>query len=126
MRKVTRDDSGAVLRLHRPGAFRGSGVVSFSRGELSVILSTYSRMVAAGHWRDYRIACLNRSAVFSIFRRAAEFPIYRIVKRHGRGGAGTAYSVIGLDGRVLRRGENLRQVVLFFERNLIGLADQGR
>ena len=52
--------------------------VSFDRRELGAILSLYGRFVAAGHWRDYGISCLRERAVFSIFRRAAENPLYLI------------------------------------------------
>lgn len=35
-------------------------------------------MVAAGEWRDYGMSFLREVAVFSVFRRAAEHPLYRI------------------------------------------------
>jgi hypothetical protein len=54
--------------------------VTFSRRELDRILSLYGRKVAAGEWRDYAIDFLKDRAVFSVFRRASEFPIYRIEK----------------------------------------------
>ena len=53
-------------------------VISFDRKELAVILSIYGKMVAAGEWRDYGISALYDVAVFSIFRRTAENPLYRI------------------------------------------------
>ena len=56
-------------------------VISFDRKELAIILSIYGKMVAAGEWRDYGISALNDVAVFSIFRRTAENPLYRIEKR---------------------------------------------
>ena len=55
--------------------------IHFHRTELSPIISLYGRMVAAGEWRDYGISSLNEVAIFSIFRRAAEHPIYTIEKR---------------------------------------------
>ena len=58
-----------------------SNVVSFQKPELTIILSLYGRMVASGEWRDYGISSLKEVAVFSIFRRTAEHPIYRIEKR---------------------------------------------
>ena len=50
------------------------GVVFFERRELDQLMRLYGRMVAAGEWRDYGIAGLSESAVFSIFRHAAEAP----------------------------------------------------
>src|SRR5258708_32012733 len=56
------------------------GKVTFSRRELNGILRLYGRMVAAGEWRDYAIDFLRDRAVFSVFRRTSEVPIYRIEK----------------------------------------------
>ena len=58
-----------------------SNLVSFQKPELTIILSLYGRMVAAGEWRDYGISSLKEVAIFSIFRRTAENPIYKIEKR---------------------------------------------
>lgn len=71
-----------------PSAWRGgemrapapAGKVTFNRRELDRILSLYGRKVAAGEWRDYAIDFLKDRAVFSVFRRTTEFPIYRIEK----------------------------------------------
>jgi hypothetical protein len=93
--------------------------VSFHRTELSVILSLYGRFVAAGEWRDYGISCLKEVAVFSIFRRTAEHPMYRIEKRPKLRGKQGLYAVIGMDGQVLRRGGDLRTVLRVLERKLI-------
>jgi hypothetical protein len=93
--------------------------VAFHRTELSVILSVYGRMVAAGEWRDYGISCLREVAVFSIFRRTAEFPLYRIEKRPKLRTKQGLYAVIGADGQVLRRGHELKSVLRVLERKLI-------
>ena len=93
--------------------------VSFHRTELSVILSLYGRMVAAGEWRDYGISCLREVAVFSVFRRTAEIPLYRIEKRPKLRMRQGQYAVLGMDGQILRRGSNLKTVLRVFERKLI-------
>lgn len=93
--------------------------VAFQRDELGVILSLYGRMVAAGEWRDYGISCLREVAVFSIFRRTAEQPLYRIEKRPRLRERQGQYAVIGLDGRILKRGHDLRTVLRVLERKLI-------
>jgi Protein of unknown function (DUF2794) len=92
--------------------------VSFHRAELSVILGLYGRMVAAGHWRDYGISMLREVAVFAVFRHTAEHPVYRIEKRPLTARQGQ-YAVIGMDGRVLRRGPDLRAVLRVLETKLI-------
>jgi len=93
--------------------------VAFHRTELSVILSLYGRMVAAGEWRDYGISCLRDVAVFSVFRRTAENPLYRIEKRPKLRGRQGIYAVIGMDGQILRRGHDLKTVLRVLERKLI-------
>ena len=97
--------------------------VAFHRTELGVILGLYGRMVAAGEWRDYGISCLRDVAVFSIFRRTAEHPIYRIEKRPRLSGRQGQYAVIGMDGRILKRGQDLRTVLRVLERKLIRSVD---
>ena len=91
----------------------------WTRQELGQILPIYGRMVAAGEWRDYAIDHLRDRAVFSIFRRASERPIYRVEKTRKTAARQGAYSVIGMDGRILRRGHDLRQVLRVLERKLI-------
>ncbi len=86
-------------------------VVAFDRLELQAIMGLYGRMVAAGEWRDYAMDFLKDKAVFSIFRRSSEMPIYRIVKdpelRHRQG----MYSVHAPGGLIMRRGQELAQVL---------------
>ena len=89
----------------------GSAPVAFHRTELSAILALYGRMVAAGEWRDYGISHLKEVAVFSIFRRTAENPLFRIEKRPALRNKQGQYAVIGAEGQVLRRGHDLEQVL---------------
>lgn len=99
--------------------FQPPEAVAFHRTELSVILSLYGRFVAAGEWRDYAINSLREVAVFSVFRRTAEQPLYRIEKRPKMAAKQGIYAVIGMDGRILRRGHDLRTVLRVLERKLI-------
>ena len=93
--------------------------VAFHRSELSVILGLYGRAVAAGLWRDYGISMLRDAAVFSIFRHSAEHALYRIEKRPRLAGRQGQYAVIAMDGRILRRGSDLAQVLRVLERKLV-------
>lgn len=97
--------------------------VAFHRTELGVILSLYGRMVAAGEWRDYGISSLREVAVFSVFRRTAENPLYRIEKRPNLRNRQGQYAVIGMEGQVLKRGSDLRAVLRVLERKLIRTVD---
>ena len=77
------------------------------------------RMVAAGEWRDYAIAAMRDLAVFAVFRRTAETPLYRIEKRPRLRAAQGEYAVIGMDGRILKRGHDLPAVLRVLEKKLI-------
>lgn len=109
-----------------PSAWRGGELrapvpaseVKFSRRELDRILSLYGRMVAAGEWRDYAIDFLKDRAVFSIFRRSSEVPIYRIEKNPRFGRRQGAYSVISATGHILRRGHEIDRVLSVLDRSL--------
>ena len=91
--------------------------VMFDRSELNHILGIYGRMVAAGEWRDYALDFLEDAAVFSIFRHAAEIPLFRVEKRP-RAKQGQ-YSVIAAGGMILKRGHELSQVLKIFDKKLL-------
>lgn len=93
--------------------------VAFQRGELSIVLGLYGRMVAAGIWRDYAISMLRDVAVFSVFRHTAEHALYRIEKRPRLAQKQGQYSVIGMDGRILKRGHDLAVVLRVLDKALI-------
>ena len=97
--------------------------VSFDRQELGLILGLYGRMVAMGEWRDYGISTLREMAVFAIFRRTAENPLYRIEKRPKLRARQGMYGLVGMDGQVLRRGHDLAAVLKVLERKLIRSVD---
>ena len=85
--------------------------VTFDRRELNRILGLYGRMVAAGEWRDYAIDFLKDRAVFSVFRRSSEVPIYRIEKDLRLARKQGAYSVVSATGLIMRRGHELDRVL---------------
>lgn len=97
--------------------------IAFDRKELGVIMGLYGRMVATGEWRDYGMSFLKDVAVFAIFRRTAEHPIYRIEKRPKLRGKQGMYAVISMDGQILKRGQDLRQVLRVLERKMIRAID---
>src|SRR5579885_2547598 len=92
--------------------------VTFNRLELHRILNLYGRMVADGEWRDYAIDFLKDRAVFSVFRRASEIPIYRIEKNPKLARRQGAYSVISATGHILRRSHELDRVLGALDRSL--------
>jgi hypothetical protein len=99
------------------------GVVFFDRRELDQLLRVYGRMVAAGEWRDYAIDGLKESAVFSVFRHAAETPIYKVEKRPALARRQGAWAVIGQGGQILKRGHDLGQVLKWFDKGRFSVVD---
>src|ERR1700747_3080702 len=95
-----------------------AGGVRVNRRELDRILGLYGRMVAAGEWRDYAIDFLKDRAVFSVFRRASEIPIYRIEKDPRLARKPGAYTIVSATGLILRRGHELDRVLLVIDRKL--------
>ena len=93
--------------------------VVFDRLELGAILGLYGRMVAAGEWRDYAMSFLRDCAIFSVFRHAAETPLYRIEKHPRLRTRQGMYALVGMDGQILRRGHDLATVLRVLERRLI-------
>jgi hypothetical protein len=84
---------------------------TFDRRELNEILQVYGRKVADGEWRDYAIDHLREEAVFSIYRRSSEVPLYRIVKEPRLARRQGAYAVVAATGRILKRGHALGSVL---------------
>ncbi len=94
----------------------GLPCTSFSRHELSAIFSLYGAKVAEGEWRDYSIDFLKDRAVFSVFRRSAEWPLYRIEKNPKQNRRQGAYSVVAMTGLILKRGHDLAKVLRVLDR----------
>lgn len=92
--------------------------VTFHRKELDSILWIYGRMVGEGEWRDYAIDHLKDKAIFSVFKRSGELPLYRIEKDPKLAAKQGTYSVIHASGRVLKRGHELAQVLRIFDKKL--------
>jgi hypothetical protein len=99
--------------------------VRYDRRELNQILNIYGRMVSAGEWRDYAIDFGDDAAVFSIFRRSSEMPLYRIEKRPELRNRQGMYAVIDAGGRILKRGHELDTVLRVFDRKLLKALSAG-
>jgi len=102
---------------HYDGVHRRGGI-AFNREELSQILNVYGRKVASGEWRDYAIDILREKAVFSVFRRTTEVPLYRIEKAPKLARRQGAYSVIAATGLILKRGHDLARVLRALDKGL--------
>lgn len=85
--------------------------VAFDRKELQAILGFYGMKVAEGEWRDYAMDFGRDKAVFSVFRRSSEVPLYRIVKDPALARKQGMYSVVTQTGLILKRGHELAAVL---------------
>jgi hypothetical protein len=90
--------------------------IMWDRQELSEILRVYGRFVAMGEWKDYAIDGLGTNAVFSIFRRTSEVPMFAVVKTPADAQRQGMYKVVAVDGQVLKRGHELQQVLRVFDK----------
>src|SRR4051794_36325943 len=89
--------------------------IFFERPELNHIFSMYGRKVSQGEWRDYAVDALPDCALFSVYRRSSEAPLFQIEKRPSNARRQGAFTVRAADGRVLRRGHDLSRVLALFE-----------
>jgi len=93
-----------------------AATIFFERRELERLLRLYGQRVAAGDWRDYGIGGGADAAVFTVFRRSGESPLYRIEKRPALARRQGAWAVLNQSGHVLKRGHELEQVLKVFEK----------
>ena len=112
-----------IIPFGVPASKRVEMPVMFSRLELGLIFNIYARMVGAGEWKDYALDSLGDSAVFSVFRRASEYPLYRIEKQPKLARKQGAFSVVNANGFVLKRGHDLAQVLRVFDKPLKLVSD---
>jgi hypothetical protein len=101
----------------------GPAATTFTRQELNEILRVYGRKVVEGEWRDYAIDQLRERAVFSVFRRSSEYPLYRIVKQPRLARRQGAYSVVATGGVILKRGHDLAHVLKALEPRRLSLVE---
>ena len=93
----------------------------FERKEFEAILNIYGKMVASGYWKDYAISATKEAATFAIFQKASERPIFRITKTPSLRQKQGAFAIFNSQGQILKRGQELSQVLKYFEKKLIKL-----
>ncbi|MEM6382228.1 MAG: DUF2794 domain-containing protein [Pseudomonadota bacterium] len=112
---ASHDRVSIVTSNNAPASQSAPSQISFHRRELDLLLSVYGRKVAEGEWRDYAIDHLKDRAVFSVFRRTAEVPLYRIEKDPRLARRQGAYMVVSASGQILKRGHDLKAVLRVFD-----------
>lgn len=91
--------------------------VFFNRGDLGLLLAIYSRQVGRGLWRDYAIDHRSNMAVFSIYRRSQEQPLFSINKVVLKGGRDPNYVLLS-HHRQLASSRDLTIVIDMLSRQL--------
>jgi hypothetical protein len=117
-----KEPSGGGANVVAFAARERSPETTFNRRELNEILRVYGRKVANGEWRDYAIDQLRERAIFSVYRRSSEVPLYRIVKTAKPSRRQGAYSVVAATGLILERGADLARVLRIFDGRLTVVA----
>ncbi|MBE7636450.1 DUF2794 domain-containing protein [Sneathiella sp. P13V-1] len=97
--------------------------VFFNRRELGMILQVYGRMVAKSEWRDYAIGQTKTTCSFAVFHRTTEKPLYKIFKEPKLANKQGAFSIEGQNGRILKRGKTLEQVLRLFDKKRFETVD---
>ena len=104
-------------------ARRAPQTVMWDRRELDTILRVYGRFVAQGDWKDYAIDGLRDQAVFSIFRRHSEVPMYSVIKTPADAHRQGQYKIGGMDGQILKRGHDLAQALKVFDKKRFNIVE---
>src|SRR6218665_3655677 len=112
----TADSNSSIVDLKEYKQSLDPAPVTFHRRELDAILWIYGRMVGDGEWKDYAIDHLKDRAVFSVFKRSGELPLYRIEKNPKLAAKQGAFSVVATNGQILKRGHDLKQVLKVFDK----------
>lgn len=94
-------------------------IVAFDRRELMQILSVYGRKVSLGEWRDYAMDFLRDRALFSIYSRVSERPLFVVEKNPKLRAKQGQYLITNQQGRILKRGHDLGQVLRVLDPDLV-------
>lgn len=113
-----RSGSADVIDLREYKSAKDPLPITFHRRELDMILWIYGRMVGEGEWRDYALDHTRDVAIFSVFKRSGEMPLFQIIKNPKLAQKQGAFSVVNTAGKVLKRGHDLKQVLKVFDKTL--------
>ena len=83
----------------------------FEKVELNQILQLYGTMVSQGLWKDYSISFLKEFAVFSVYRKNSDWALFSIKKTPKNSKYGRLYSLVAMDGRILKCSNDLKSTL---------------
>ena len=83
----------------------------FVKKELQSILNLYAKMVSNGKWKDYSFSSGIKEVSFNVYQRASDKPVLRILKNLKPNYLNEKYLIKDTNGNVLRKSENLNQLI---------------
>jgi len=83
----------------------------FEKNELKIILDLYAKMVSAGSWKDYGLSISKKEVSFNVYRRASEFPAYKITKNLKPKNENEKYLIKDNQNRIINNSENLQNLI---------------
>ena len=83
----------------------------FIKKELQCILNLYAKMVSNGSWKDYSFSAGSKEISFDIYQRSSEKPVLRILKNFNPNYVNEKYLLKDRNGNVVKRSENLNQLI---------------
>ena len=85
--------------------------IFFNKNELKLILNLYAQMVSGGEWKDYGLSISKREVSFNVYRRTAEFPIYKITKNLKPKNKNEKYFIKDVNNKIINNSENLQSLI---------------
>ena len=85
--------------------------IFFNKKELKIILNLYARMVSNGEWKDYGLSISKKEVSFNVYRRASEYPAYKITKNLKPKTQYEKYIVKDSQNNVINSSENLKTLI---------------
>ena len=83
----------------------------FIKKELKCIMNLYAKMVSNGTWKDYSFSSCSREISFDVYQRASDKPVLRILKNLSPNYYNEKFLIKDKNGKVLKKSENLNQLI---------------
>ena len=85
--------------------------IFFNKTELQLILNLYAKMVSSGEWKDYELGISKREVSFNVYRRTAEFPIYKITKNLRPKSKNEKFLIKDINNKIIKKSESLEILI---------------
>ena len=85
--------------------------VFFNKKELKSILNLYAEMASSGEWKDYGLSISKKEVSFNVYRKASEFPVYKITKNLRPKNENEKYLIKDTQNKIINHSENLKNLI---------------